>query len=246
MINKKFVSTLMMSIFILSLSFGISIPIVIAGTSIVASTDSKLSISGVGTKVLRLLPEYKVTTPDLTFEAGAKATTVVNNSGPAVIAQKYVAWGERNGATVSAGGIVSNTFSATNVMAVTSNLSSEVSVKRGKNVVHTSVSGISLANIGPEQSDYEFGLSGSHMVRTNAVAPGVGSSANGEFERIRISFEAYPTETDIPADITQSTNLLYNIENGVLSGYGFDYFNEAVANDITCSSSMNYRKGGGD
>ena len=235
-----------MSIFILSLSFGISIPIVIAGTSIVASTDSKLSISSVCTKVLRLLPEYEVTTPDLTFEAGAKATTVVNNSGPAVIAAKYVAWGERNGPTVSAGGIVSTTFSATNVMAVTSSLSSEVSVKRGKNVVHTYVSGISLANIGPEQSDYEFGLSGSHVVRTNAVAPGVGSSANGEFERIRISFEAYPTETDIPADITQSTNLFYNIEDGVLNGYGFDYFNEAVANDITCSSSMNYRKGGGD
>lgn len=237
-----------MIIFILSLSFGISIsiPIVIAGTSIVASTDSELSISGVCTKVLRLLPEYEVTTPDLTFEAGAKVTTVVNNSGSAVIAAKYVAWGGRNGATVNAGGIVSSTFSATNVMAVTSNLSSEVSVKRGKNVVHTSVSGISLANIGPEQTDYEFGLSGSHMVRTNAVAPGVGSSANDEFERIRISFEAYPTETDIPADITQSTNLLYNIEDGVLKGYGFDYFNEAVANDITCSSSMNYRKGGGD
>ncbi len=189
---------------------------------------------------------YKVTTPDLTFEAGAKATTVVNNSGPAMIEQEYIAWGGSNGPTVSAGGRVSTTFSATNVMAVTSNMSSEVSVKRGKNVVHTSVSGISLANVGPEQSNCEFGLSGSHMVRTNAVAPGVGSSANGEFERIRISFEAYPTETDIPADITQSTNLLYNIEDGVLNGYGFDYFNEAVANDITCSSSMNYRKEGGD
>jgi hypothetical protein len=246
MIRKRNLSILMMSIFILSLSFGISIPIVIAGTSIVASTDSELSISSVCTKVLRLLPEYKVTTPDLTFEAGAKATTVINNSGSAVLAAKYVAWGGSNGPTVSAGGMVSNAFSATNVMAVTSNMSSEVSVKRGKNVVHTYVSGISLANIGPEQTEYEFGLSGSHMVRTNAVAPGVGSSANDEFERIRIAFEAYPTETDIPADITQSTNLRYNIEDGVLKGYGFDYFNEAVANDITCSSSMNYRKGGGN
>jgi hypothetical protein len=245
MVNKRFVSLLMMSIFILSLSFGISIPVVLAGTSVVASTDTALSISGVGTKVLRLLPEYEVTTPELTFEAGAKATTVVNNRGYALIVAKYVAWGERNGPTVSAGGIVSNAFSATNVMTVTSNMSSEVSVKRGKNVVHTSVSGISLANIDQEQqSDYEFGLSGSHLVQTNAVAPGVGSSADEEFERIRVLFEAYPTETEIPADITKSTNLLYNIENGVLNGYGYDYFSIVKANDITCTSSMNYRRGG--
>lgn len=247
MIRKnKFVSILMASIFILSLSFGIGIPVVLAGTSVVASTDSKLSISGVGTKVSRLLPEYEVTTPDLTFEAGAKATTVINNSGPAVIAEKYIVLGEMNGPKVSAGGRVSNAFSATNVMTVTSNLSSEVAVKGGgKNVVHTSVSGISLANIDPEQqSDYEFGLSGSHIVQTNAVAPGVGSSADEEFERIRVLFEAYPTDSDIPADITQSTNLLYNIENGVLNGYGYDYFSIVTANEITCTSSMIYRRGG--
>ena len=235
----------MTSIIVLSLSFGISIPIVTAGTSVVASTDTKLSIYSLDTKVLRLVPKYEVTTPDLTFEAGAKATTVVNNSGPATIEQKYVAWAERNGLTVSGGGMVSNAFSATNVKEVKSNMSCETEVKNGKNVVHTSVSGISLANIDPEgQGDYEFGLSGSHVVKTNAIYPGIGSSANEEFERIRISFEAYPIESDIPADINQSTNLVYNIENGVLNGYGFDYFSEVNANDITCTSSMSYKKGG--
>jgi hypothetical protein len=243
--NKKFLSILMMSIIGLSLSFGISIPIVTAGTSVVASTDTKLSIYSLDTKVLRLVPKYVVTTPDLTFEANAKATTVVNNSGPATIEQNYVAWGERNGPTVSAGGMVSNAFSATNVKEVKSNMSCETEVKNGKNVVHTSVSGISLANIDPEgQGDYEFGLSGSHVVKTNAIYPGIGSTANEEFERIRISFEAYPTETDIPADINQRTDLVYNIENGVLHGYGFDYFSEVNANDITCTSSMSYKKGG--
>jgi hypothetical protein len=211
MIKKKFLSILMMSIIVLSLSFGISIsiPIVFAGTSVVASTYAKLSISTAEDKVLRLIPKYVVNTPDLGFEAGAKATTVVNNTGPASIEQKYVAWGERNGP------------------------------------VHTSVSGIGLANIDPEgQADYEFGLSGSHVVKTNAVYPGIGSSANEEFERIRISFEACPIESDIPFDINQGTDLVYNIENGVLKGYGFDYFSEVNANDITCTSSMSYKKGG--
>lgn len=247
MIRKnKFLSILMMSIIVLSLSFGISIPIVTAGTSVVASTDTKLSIYSLDTKILRLVPKYEVTTPDLTFEANAKATTVINNSGPATIVEKYVAWCERNGPKVSGGGMVSNAFSATNVKEVKSNMSCETEVKNGKNVVHTSVFGISLANIDPEgQSDYEFGLSGSHMVKTNAGALGVGSTADEEFERIRISFEAYPIESDIPADINQSTNLVYNIENGVLNGYGFDYFSEVNANDITCTSSMSYKKGGG-
>jgi hypothetical protein len=244
MINKKFVSILMMSMFILSLSFGIGIPVITAGTSVVASTDSKLSTSGVCTKVLRLLPEYEVTTPALGFKASAKATTVINNSGPATIVEKYVAWGEMNGPMVSAGGRVSNAFSATDVTTVTSNLSSEVEVKGEKNLVHISVSGISLANIDHGQSDYEFGLSGSHVLKTNAMYPGIGSSANEEFERIRIAFEAYPTESDIPADITQSTNLLYNIEDGVLNSYGYDYFSIVEANDITCTSSMNYIRGG--
>jgi hypothetical protein len=281
MIEKKFLSILMTSIIILSLSFGISIPIVLAGTSVVTSTDAKLFISNADAKVLRLLPNYVVNTSDLSFEASAKATTEVNNNGPATIEQKYVAWGERNGPTVSAGGVISNAFSATNAKEVKSNMSCETVVKNGKNVMYTSgggsvsnafsatnvteansnpstevvlkkgwnvvrtlVSGISLANIDQEQSDYEFWLSGSHVVKTNALPPGSGSF--NEFEKIRISFEACPTETDIPADITQSTNLGYNIEDGVLNGYGFDYFNEAVANDITCSSSMNYRKEGGD
>jgi hypothetical protein len=227
LIKKKFLSILMMSIIVLSLSFGISIsiPIVTAGTSVVASTYTKLSISTAEDKVLRLIPKYVVNTPDLGFEAGAKATTVVNK--------------------VSAGGMVSNAFSATNVKEVKSNMSCETEVKKGKNVVHTSVSGISLANIDPEgQGDYVFGLSGSHITKTNAIAPGVGSTANEEFERIRISFEAYPIESDILADINQSTNLVYNIENGVLNGYGFDYFSEVNANDITCTSSMSYKKGG--
>ena len=252
MIRKnKFLSILMMSIVVLSLSFGISffsIPIATAGTSVVASTYTKLSISTAEDKVLRLIPKYVVNTPDLGFEAGAKATTVVNNSGPATIEQNYVAWGERNGPKVSAGGMVSNAFSATNVKEVKSNMSCETEVKKGKNVVHTSVSGISLANIDPEeQTDYVWGLSGSHITKTNAVAPGVGSTANEEFERIRISFEAYPIETDIiPADINQRTNLVYNMENGVLNGYGFDYFSEVAANDITCTSSMSYKMVGGD
>ena len=250
MIRKnKFLSILMMSIVVLSLSFGISffsIPIATAGTSVVASTYTKLSISTAEDKVLRLIPKYVVNTPDLGFEAGAKATTVVNNSGPATIEQKYVAWGERNGPKVSAGGAVSNAFSATNAKEVKSNMSCETEVKKGKNVVHTSVSGISLANIDPEeQTDYVFRLSGSHITKTNAVAPGIGSTANEEFERIRISFEAYPIESDILADINQSTNLVYNIENGVVNGYGFDYFSEVNANDITCTSSMSYKKVGG-
>ena len=245
MINKRNLSILMLSIIVLSLSSGISIPIVTAGTSVVASTYTKLSISTAEDKVLRLIPKYVVNTPDLGFEANAKATTVVNNSGPATIEQKYVAWGERNGPKVSAGGMVSNAFSATNVKEVKSNMSCETEVKKGKNVVHTSVFGISLANIDPEgQGDYVFGLSGSHVVKTNAGAPGVGSTANEEFERIRISFEACPIESDIPFDINQGTDLVYNIENGVLKGYGFDYFSEVNANDITCTSSMSYKKGG--
>ena len=235
----------MMSIIVLSLSFGISIniPIATAGTSVVASTDTKLSIYSLDTKILRLVPKYVVTTPDLTFEAGAKATTVISNSGPATIVEKYVAWAERNGPTVSSGGMVSNAFSATNAKEVKTNMSCETEVKNGKNVVHTSVSGISIANIDPEgQADYVFGLSGSHVVKTNAVYPGIGSSS--EFERIRISFEACPIESDIPFDINQGTDLVYNIENGVLKGYGFDYFSEVNANDITCTSSMSYKKGG--
>jgi hypothetical protein len=254
MIRKnKFLSILMMSIIALSLSFGfsISIPVVIAGTSVVASTYTKLSISISESedKVLRLIPKYEVYTPDLGFGANAKATTVVNNSGPATIEQKYVAWAERNGPKVNGGGAVSNAFSATNAKKVESNMSCETEVKKGKNVVHTSVSGISLANIDPvedEQADYVFGLSGSHITKTDALYPGVGSNAIEEFERIRISFEAYPFESNIPADINQHTNLVYNIEDGVLNGYGFDYFSEVAANDITCIASMSYKKVGGD
>ncbi|RJS70101.1 hypothetical protein CW713_01490 [Methanophagales archaeon] len=246
MTKKRYLFTLWISTVILSLTFGAGIPITIAGTSVVASTETKLSTVNNDSAILRLLPKYEVTTPDLGFEASAKATTVINNSGPVTIVEEYVAWGERNGPAVSAGGMVSNSFSATNVEEAKTNMSCETEVKKGKGIVHTSVLGISLANIDPEgQAEYELGLSGSHMVKTNAVYPGIGSSANEEFEKIRISFEAYPTETNIPADINQSTNLVYNIENGVLNGYGFDYFSEVAANDITCTSSMSYRKVGG-
>jgi hypothetical protein len=146
---------------------------------------------------------------------------------------------------VRAGGMISNACSASSATKVTSNLSSEVEVKGGANVVHTSVAGMALANILKEQVEYELGLSGAHLVQTNSVAPGVGT--HPEFEKIKITFEAFPTESEIPADINQTVNVVYNIEDGTLKGYGYDFFNEVTANDITCTSSMSYKKvGGGD
>ena len=233
----------------ISISINIPISIVSASTKIHASTKTSLSTSGGDLVVLRLKPAYDVKTRDLWFEAEGEATTVINSSGSTSIEQNYAALATKRGPKVTAGGAVSIFYSATNVKEIKTNLSSEVSVKRGKNVVRTSVSGTSLASPGPQtDADYEFSLSGSHKVTTDAapIRTESGSNYTEEFEKIRISFEAFPRQMDPPADIvTEVLRLNYNIEDGVLNGYGYGYASKIEANDITCTSSMFYRKGGG-
>ena len=232
----------------ISISINIPISIVSASTKIHASTKTSLSTSGGDLVVLRLKPAYEVKTRDLWFVAKGEATTVINSSGSASIEQNYAALATKKGQKVTAGGAVTIFYSATNVKEIKTNLSSEVSVKRGKNVVRTSVSGTSLASPGPQtDANYVLSLSGTHKVTTDA-APVITESDldyTDEFENIRISFEAFPRQMDPPADVvTELLNVNYKIEDGVLSGYGYDYFSIVEANDITCTSSMNYRRGG--
>ncbi len=233
----------------LCLSISISIPIstVSAYTKIQASTKTGLSTSDDGgLVVLRLKPTYEVKTPDLWFEAKGEATTVINHSGSASIQENYAALATKKGSKVIAGGAVTIFYSATNVREIKTNLSSEVSVKRGKNVVRTSVSGISLASPGPQtDADYELSLSGSHQVTTDAAPVRTESSPDTGGFKIITSFEKYTGQMDFPADIvTEVINLNSNIEDGVLN-YGYNYLSKVKANDITCLSSMIYRKGGG-
>ena len=225
--------------------------IAVADTEIVASTKTNLSTSGGDLVVLRLIPKYEVKTPDLCFIANGEATTVINHSGSVQIEENYAALASKKGSKVTAGGMVTSTYSATNVKEIKTNLSSEVVVKKGKNVLHTYVSGISLAYPGPnlgqglglEQADYELGLSGSHSVETTAI--GADLSADAEFQRIRMSFEAYPRQMDPPVDVvTETINVNYKMEDDVLSSIGFDFSNVIEANDITCTSSMIYMRGG--
>ena len=213
-----------------------------ADTEIKASTSTNLSASGAGTTILRLIPIYEVKPPDLWFEANAEATTVINNSGSATIKEGYAAMASTNGPTVVAGGAVTSFYSATNVREIKVNLSSEVEVKRGKNVLHTYVSGISLAS---PDADYELGLSGSHEVTTDAVAGGVDFDVEEQLKRLRFSFEAYPRVMDPVADVVNETiGVNYNIGRESVKSYGFDFSSEIEANDITCTSSMSYKKGG--
>ena len=250
MIRKKSFFSLIAAIsIVLILSLSIPISTVSAYTEIYASTKTGLSSSGGDLTVLRLKPAYEVKTRDLTFEAKGLATTVINHSGSVRINENYAAMGVKNGPKVIAAGSVTCFYSATNVREVKMNLSSEVSVKRGENIVRTSVSGTSLASPGPQtDANYELSLSGSHEVTTDAapVITELNSDYTDEFDKIRISFEAFPRQMDPPADVvTELLNVNYKIEDGVLSGYGYDYFSIVEANDITCTSSMNYRKGGG-
>jgi hypothetical protein len=219
--------------------------IALADTEIEASTKTNITTSGGDIVVLRLIiPKYEVKTPDLCFIANGEATTVINHSGSAQIEENYVATAVKKGPNVVAGGMVTSTYSATNVKEIKTNISSEVEVKKGKNVLHTYVSGISLAYPGPcSQADYELGLYGSHQVKTDAIFRGIISDA--EFQKIRMSFEAYPRQMDPPADVvTETINVNYNMEEGVISSIGFDFLNKIEANDITCTSSMIYMRGG--
>lgn len=223
-----------------------STDIVLAGTEIVAFTKTELSTYEGDIVILKLIPMYEVEAPYLCFEANGEVTTVINNSGSASIEESYVTFAATNGPNVVAGGMVTSTYSATNVTEIKTTLSSEISVKKGKNALHTSVSGISLAYPGPcldQEQDYELGLFGSHQVKTDAIFTGTISDA--EFQKIKISFELYPIEMDPPADlVNEEISLKYQMIDGVLSGYGFDFSNEIEANDITCTSSMTYIQGG--
>lgn len=248
MIRKESFFSLIAAIsIVLILSFSIPISTVSAYTEIHASTKTGLSSSGGDLVVLRLKPAYEVKTRDLTFEAKGVATTVINHSGSVTINENYAALAIKNGQKVIAGGSVTCFYSATNVREIKMNLSSEVRVTRGANIVRTSVSGTSLASPGPQtDANYVLSLSGSHKVTTDAapVITESGSDYTEEFENIRISFEAFPRQMDPPADVvTELLNVNYKIEDGVLSGYGYDYFSIVEANDITCTSSMKYRRG---
>ena len=248
MIRNNFLFSIFLLIVIIPfLSLSIPISVVCAYTEIVASTNTELYVSDTNTTVLRLIPTYKVETSDLTFEANAKITTVINNNGSASIEEKYAAWAVKSGPRTISGAVVSNSYSATNVTEIKTNMSTETVVKKGKYVVRTSVSGISLASPGPNQTDadYELTLSGSHVVKTTGVAAGRGSTTDDEFERIRISFETCPREMDPPAEVKEEIKVSYNYVGGELDIYGYDYSNEVKANDITCTSSMIYMKGGG-
>lgn len=248
MIRKEsFLSLIAAISIVLILSLSIPISTVSAYTEIYASTETGLSSSGGDLTVLRLKPAYEVKTRDLTFEAKGVATTVINSSGSVTINENYAALAIKNGPKVIAGGSVTCFYSATNVREITINLSSEISVTRGANIVRTSVSGTSLASPGPQtDANYELSLSGSHKVTTDAapVITESNSDYTEEFENIRISFEAFPRQMDPPADVvTELLNVNYKIEDGVLSGYGYDFFSTVEANDITCTSSMIYRRG---
>ena len=206
-----------------------STDIVLAGTEIVAFTKTELYTSGGGPVILKLIPMYEVEAPYLCFEANGEVTTVINNSGSASIE-----------------GMVTSTYSATNVTEIKTNLSSEIGVKKGKNALYTSVSGISLAYPGPcldQEQDYELGLFGSHQVKTDAIFTGMISDA--KFQKLKLSFELYPIEMDPPADfVNEEISLKFQTIDGVLTGYGFDFSNVIEANDITCTSSMTHIKGG--
>jgi len=223
-----------------------STDIVWAGTEIVAFTKTELSTYGGDIVILKLIPMYEVEAPYLSFEATGEVTTVINNSGSASIEESYVTFAATNGPNVIAGGMVTSTYSATNVYEIKTNLSSEISVKKGKNALYTSVSGISLAYPGPclgQEQDYELGLFGSHQVKTDAIFTGMISDA--KFQKLKLSFELYPIEMDPPADfVNEEISLKFQTIDGVLNGYGFDFSNEIEANDITCTSSMTYKKGG--
>jgi hypothetical protein len=226
-----------------------STDIVLAGTEIVAFTKTELSTSGGDIVILKLIPMYEVEAPYLCFEANGEVTTVINNSGSASIEESYVTFAATNGPNVIAGGMVTSTYSATNVTEIQTNLSSEIGVKKGKNALYTSVSGISLAYPGPDlgqeqgQADYELGLFGSHQVKTDAIFTGIISDA--KFQKLKLSFELYPIEMDPPADfVNEEISLKFQTIDGVLNGYGFDFSNEIEANDITCTSSMTHIKGG--
>lgn len=225
--------------------------IALADTEIVVFTKANLSTSGGDIVILRLIPKCEVKTRDLCFIAKGEATTVINHSGSASIEQNYATLAVKKGPNVIAGGAMKSTYSATNVNEIKTNISSEVVVKKGKNVLHTYVSGISLAYPGPnlgqelglEQADYELGLSGSHSVKTTAI--GADLSADAEFQRIKMSFEAYPRQMDPPVDVvTETINVNYKMEDDVLSSIGFDFSNVIEANDITCTSRMIYMRGG--
>lgn len=249
MIEKKsFLSLIAAISIVLILCLSIPISTVSAYTKIHASTQTGLASSGGDLTVLRLKPAYEVKTRDLTFEAKGVATTVINHSGSVTIIENYAALATKKGSKVLAGGSITCFYSATNVREIRINLSSNVRVTRGENIVRTSVSGTSLASPGPQtDANYVLSLSGSHKVTTDAAPVGTesGSDYTEEFENIRISFEAFPRQMDPPADVvTELLNVNYKIEDGVLSGYGYDYFSIVEANDITCTSSMNYRKGG--
>lgn len=237
------ISVVLFLCFIISISINIPISTVSAYTKINASTKTDLSTSGGDLTVLRLKPAYDVKTPDLWFEAEGEATTVINASSSASIQQNYAALATKKGQKVIAGGAVTCFYSATNVKEIKTNLSSEVSVKRGMNVVRTSVSGTSLASPGRTDADYEFSLSGSHRVTTDAAPVITESKPDADAFKIITSFENYTRQMDFPADITEVIKVTSNMEDGVLS-YGYDYASIVKANDITCTSSMSYRKGG--
>jgi hypothetical protein len=213
-----------------------------AETKIKASTSTDLAASGANTTILRLIPRYEIKTPDLWFEAAAEATTVINNSGSAAIRENFATLAHKRGPYVAAGGVVTSVYSATNVRAITTNLSMEIEIRRGRKVFHSYLSGISLAAAG---DDYALGLSGTHEVTTDAVADGVDFDVEDEFKRLRISFESYPREMDAVADVVNETiSVNYNLDGLALKSVGFDFLSEVKANDITCTSDMSYRKGG--
>ena len=225
--------------------------VVLADTEISASTKTNLSTSGGDIVVLRLIPIHEVKTRDLSFIAKGEATTVIKHTGSAWIENNYASMASKKGSEVTAGGAVTSFYSATNVEEIKTTISSEVGVKRGKNVLHTYASGISLAYPGPdlgqglglEQADYELGLFGSHSVETTAV--GSDLSEDEEFQRIRMSFETYPRQMDPPADVvTEEIKLNFNMVDGVVNNIGFDFLNEIEANNITCTSGMIYMRGG--